>query len=292
MTASFLGVDPNALVKELSTTILHFFNPQLSDSERITKDWTLVSLSSALTIVIAYLLFVGIGTVILKAIYGKAEPPSFKGGVIAKFKNEPILILAAIYNLTQVLLCAYMIYATVMEYIDAAYSPICNAFNSKASGMAKILWIFYASKAFDFLDTVFIVMRRKWRQLIFLHMYHHCSIFLVYWLNINAGYDGDVYYTIVVNSFIHFVMYGYYEATTFNITVPKIIKKLVTNMQRIQFVTMNIQAIYILVMGCPYPNRITWFYLFYIISLFALFTQFSNREYKDISTAKGKSRKN
>ena len=26
-------------------------------------------------------------------------------------------------------------------------------------------------------------------------------------LNINAGYDGDIYYTIVLNGGIHFVMY-------------------------------------------------------------------------------------
>lgn len=31
-----------------------------------------------------------------------------------------------------------------------------------------------------------------------------------YWLNINAGYDGDVYLTIVLNGFIHTVMYTYY----------------------------------------------------------------------------------
>ena len=31
-----------------------------------------------------------------------------------------------------------------------------------------------------------------------------------YWLNINVGYDGDVYLTIVLNGFIHTVMYTYY----------------------------------------------------------------------------------
>lgn len=31
-----------------------------------------------------------------------------------------------------------------------------------------------------------------------------------YWLNVNAGYDGDVFMTIVLNGFIHTVMYTYY----------------------------------------------------------------------------------
>lgn len=29
-------------------------------------------------------------------------------------------------------------------------------------------------------------------------------------MNVNAGYDGDVYLTIVLNGFIHTVMYTYY----------------------------------------------------------------------------------
>ena len=31
----------------------------------------------------------------------------------------------------------------------------------------------------DFMDTIFIVLKKSWRQLSFLHVYHHCTIFLV-----------------------------------------------------------------------------------------------------------------
>ncbi len=34
-----------------------------------------------------------------------------------------------------------------------------------------------------------------------------------YWLNINVAYDGDVYYTVILNSFVHLVMYFYYFLT-------------------------------------------------------------------------------
>ena len=33
----------------------------------------------------------------------------------------------------------------------------------------------------DFADTVFIIARGKWKQLSFLHYYHHVSIFMIYW---------------------------------------------------------------------------------------------------------------
>jgi hypothetical protein len=50
--------------------------------------------------------------------------------------------------------------------------------------------------------------------------------------------------------------------------------KNLTQLQMLQFLTMNAQAIYILAFDCPYPRRVTIFYLIYIISLFALFLQF------------------
>ena len=43
-------------------------------------------------------------------------------------------------------------------------SLVCNAFEPEQTGMARVLWVFYLSKVLDFLDTVFICLRRKWRQ--------------------------------------------------------------------------------------------------------------------------------
>ena len=36
-------------------------------------------------------------------------------------------------------------------------------------------------------------------------------------MNINAAYDGDIYYTIIANAFIHFLMYSYYFFTSINV---------------------------------------------------------------------------
>jgi hypothetical protein len=45
-------------------------------------------------------------------------------------------------------------------------------------------------------------------------------------------------------------------------------------MQMFQFLTMNGQAIYNLANDCPYPRKISIFYLGYILSLFGLFMSF------------------
>ena len=80
-------------------------------------------------------------------------------------------------------------------------------------------------------------------------------------------------------------MYFYYALKVLGIQVSWDIA--VTSLQMFQFLTMNVQAIYILYFGCPYPNRVTAFYLVYIISLFALFAHFFINKY----SGRGKSSK-
>lgn len=219
----------------------------------------------------------------------------------ARFNAEKILFLQAAYNIVQVLLCGWMVLETVHVYLDNSYSIVGNKYNKLSPPMvrraaarlgrpsslrlrawrqAAVLHVFYLSKILDFFDTVFIITRRKFKQLIPLHVYHHSSIFVVYWLNMRCGYDGDIYYTIIANGFVHFVMYFYYFVTSLNVTIPKPMKKAITTMQRVQFVTMNLQALYIIFAAeADYPVRVAVLYLFYIISLFILFTRFSNKEY-------------
>lgn len=152
--------------------------------------------------------------------------------------------------------------------------------------MAKILWLFYTSKILDFMDTVFIVLGKKWKQLSFLHVYHHTTIFLFYWLNVYVNYDGDIYLTIVLNGLIHTVMYTYYFVS---LHTDKIWwKKYLTLCQMIQFCCMITQALTLLLSGCPSaPPRVTKIYVIYIASLLFLFLQFFLSSY----TKKDKTRK-
>jgi elongation of very long chain fatty acids protein 4 len=63
----------------------------------------------------------------------------------------------------------------------------CNPFNTKVPPVGPLLWLFYISKILDFVDTIVIVLGKKWSQLSFLHVYHHATIFLMYWVNVNVG---------------------------------------------------------------------------------------------------------
>jgi elongation of very long chain fatty acids protein 4 len=63
---------------------------------------------------------------------------------------------------------------------------------------------------------------------------------------------------------------------------------MVTLLQMGQFLAMNGQAIFILAFRCPFPRNITWVYLFYIMSLFALFLNFYLKTYTRPAASKKK----
>lgn len=156
---------------------------------------------------------------------------------------------------------------------------VCNSFNTQGSDVTFVLWVFYVSKILDFFDTLFMVLRGKWAQFSFLHIYHHFSIFFVYWVNFNVAYDGDIYFTIVANGFIHFVMYYYYLLTTFGAR-PWWAAHL-TSLQMVQFLCMMTQALFLLndPACAEFPRPVVLFYFFYILSLFLLFAHFFVQRY-------------
>lgn len=131
----------------------------------------------------------------------------------------------------------------------------------------------------DFVDTAFIIIKGNWRQFSFLHIFHHFSIFAFYWLNTYAGYDGDIWWTIVANGTIHGIMYWYYALTTLGAQPSW--KSLVTVSQLLQFVTMMTQAVVIMFneSSCAFPRPIAAAYFFYIGFLFILFLQFFAASY-------------
>jgi elongation of very long chain fatty acids protein 4 len=99
-----------------------------------------------------------------------------------------------------------------------------------------------------------------------------------YWLNVQVGYDGDIYLTIVLNGLIHTLMYTYYFVSMHTKEIWW--KPALTMGQMIQFCLMNLQAVYLIfVPGVQFPRNITVAYLFYILTLLFLFAQFFVRSY-------------
>ncbi|KAG1698499.1 hypothetical protein DVH05_015038 [Phytophthora capsici] len=198
-----------------------------------------------------------------------------KAGVPA-IKTSPLQFL---YNPLQVVLCSYMcMEAGILAYRNGYSATPCNAFNAEKPVMGNVMYMFYLSKILDFFDTIFIILGKKWKQLSFLHVYHHLTIFAIYFMNFRVAYDGDIYATIILNGFIHTIMYMYYFVSAHTRDIWW--KKYLTAMQLIQFVTMNVQGYLMVSRSCEnFPHKVPVIYLVYIQSLFWLFMNFFIKSY-------------
>eukprot|EP01039_Chlorochromonas_danica_P010781 gene10781-11981_t len=243
--------------RSLETSVLTWARPSGWPASPLAT-WPLAKFEDALLIGICYLIFVLLGKIIMPRL------PAVQGLYPLKFA----------YNLIQVMLCSYMCIEAGVRAYFAGYTLLpCVNFDHANPTLGFILYVFYLSKILDFLDTVFIILEKRWEQLSFLHVYHHFSIFLIYWLNINVGYDGDVYLTIVLNGLIHTIMYTYYFVSLHTKNIPW--KSALTLSQMVQFVLMNSQALYLIYTSCAtYPLNVVYFYFGYILSLLALFAEF------------------
>lgn len=259
----------NNLMDKIGDAIIDWSDPDGS-FRGDSADWWLCDFRSAGTIAIAYVTFVLVGSQVMK--------------FLPAIDPYPIKF---IYNVSQIFLCAYMtIEAGFIAYRNDYTAMPCNDFNVKNPPLGNLLWLFYISKVWDFWDTIFIVLGKKWRQLSFLHVYHHTTIFLFYWLNANVLYDGDVFLTILLNGFIHTVMYTYYficmhtKDPKTGKSLPIWWKSSLTSFQLIQFTLMMSQASYLVFFGCEKLSlNIIKVYFFYILSLFFLFAQFFVNSY-------------
>jgi len=142
------------------------------------------------------------------------------------------------------------------------------------------------SKIPEFVDTVIMVLKKNFHQITFLHVYHHGSIFAIWWLVTYLAPNGEAYYSAALNSFIHVVMYGYYLLSGLGVKQVSFVKKYITMMQMTQFVTMMIQASYDIWKGVfasyeglqkgqkPYPLGLSVLLWVYMVSMLALFYNF------------------
>ncbi|OAQ70483.1 GNS1/SUR4 membrane protein [Pochonia chlamydosporia 170] len=95
-------------------------------------------------------------------------------------------------------------------------------------------WIFYLSKFYEVLDTFIILAKGKFSST--LQTYHHAGAMLCMWAGMRYM-SAPIWVFVLVNSFIHALMYTYYTLTAFSIKVPMVVKRTLTTMQITQFVT-------------------------------------------------------
>ena len=205
--------------------LYHYYNTELADVR--TNNWLLMSSPIPIAVIsLAYLYFV----LRCGPRYMKDKPPY----VLRTFIR--------FYNVFQIVVN----YLIVYHIFEAGWYEDCfiycvkpdYSFNPRPYKIAKIMWYIFMLKTFDYTETVLFVLRKKTRQVSFLHLYHHVSSSMLSWMFAKYFAHGMSASLMVFNAPMHMIMYTYYLLSSFG---PKIqsyvqpMKRIITTLQMVQF---------------------------------------------------------
>eukprot|EP00456_Euglypha_rotunda_P060189 TRINITY_DN5037_c0_g2_i1.p1 TRINITY_DN5037_c0_g2~~TRINITY_DN5037_c0_g2_i1.p1 ORF type:complete len:172 (+),score=2.04 TRINITY_DN5037_c0_g2_i1:282-797(+) len=96
--------------------------------------------------------------------------------------------------------------------------------------LAFFIWLHYINKYVELLDTLFMILRKRDKQITFLHVYHHILIIWA-WFSVSrvGSGTGDAYFGASINSSVHVILYTYYSVTLLGYRVPSIVKMSITS---------------------------------------------------------------
>lgn len=147
--------------------------------------------------------------------------------------------------------------------------------------MAHAVYMYFICKLIELLDTVFFVLRKKDRQISFLHLYHHFMMPICGWIGSKFFAGGHVTLLGLINSFVHIFMYTYYMLTAFGPHMQKYLwwKKYLTTMQIVQFVIIFLQNLRVLFTTCNFPKPLTFLLVLNSGIFFYMFSSFYINNY-------------
>jgi fatty acid elongase 3 len=197
-------------------------------------------------------------------------------------------IPTAIHNLILAIWSVLMLWGTGYEFIShflqhGFYQTYCDPVQSVGTPAFNFwAWMFYASKFYEFGDTLLLVLKGKTPM--FLHVYHHCVVILTFWWFNDSGTTMQAP-LIMANTFVHSFMYVYYFLSSLGIHPWW--KKYITKIQIIQFAVdmfwcLPLIVMYWLQMGwydCHYDIGVLHFGEVVGVSFLYLFGSFYKKSY-------------
>lgn len=184
------------------------------------------------------------------------------------------------YNILLVVMNFHIFYELLTASLKLNYSYSCQlvSYSDDPDEMriAEALWWYYISKMVEFFDTVFFILRKKNNQVTFLHVYHHATMFPLWYIGVKWVAGGQSLFGAMMNSLIHVVMYSYYGLAALGPDYQKYLwwKKYLTMLQLVQFVLGLSHAAQSLYVRCPFPLWMQWGLIFYGFSILILFLNF------------------
>ncbi|KAK8793130.1 hypothetical protein WA538_002579 [Blastocystis sp. DL] len=195
-----------------------------------------------------------------------------------RFNPKPFMVF---YNFVCVCLATYCFYGMVRYYFlqqPFLYCSNLDFASENAKTIAHFIYVFYIQKYWEFIDTFLFILRKSYRQVTFLHVYHHSSITVMTNLFLHVYPGGDNCLPVLLNSFVHMLMYTHYLCSVLGVKCWW--RSILTKLQLIQFVLITVINVADLVKGgCQEPEFMNWILIGYMATMIVLFSQFYVRRY-------------
>lgn len=250
---------------------LEYYEYLLSIGDKRVENWGLMqSPVPTILITMAYLLM------------------CFKGpSLMAKYPAFSIRPLIVVYNLFCAALNFYIGYEIFVTSRTISYSwtcqPVDYSLDPSAVRIARALWWYYISKLLELCDSLFIILRKRDQQLSFLHIYHHATMFPLWWIGAKYVAGGSSFLGALFNCCVHVVMYSYYALSAVGGRFKRFLwwKKYLTVLQMVQFVAALVMGINAIRIGCDFPMWMQYTCCLYMVSFLVLFSDFYYKAYLD-----------
>ena len=196
-------------------------------------------------------------------------------------------LVTRVYNLYQIAGCIYFIF--IGHKLGFSFRHMWKCIDEpKISGVvdenlvdgSHYLWFFIILRLSELLETVFFVLRKKFKQVSILHVYHHISTVVLLWIFLLYSGGMMEWFIGALNSAVHILMYGYYFLSSFNQCrkYTNFIKPVITFIQITQLFVIFGHSVAALLPGC----NASWMFVFQMLNagfLISMFVKFYVNSY-------------
>nr|CAH7714490.1 unnamed protein product [Callosobruchus chinensis] len=186
-----------------------------------------------------------------------------------------------VYDLVQVVLNAYVTWQAAIAIWGISWKCAPVDYSMTNPGARTVIFagqVYFWLKILDLLDTVFFVLRKSYRQVSFLHLYHHTVMLLGIWFGMTFFAGGDGIWLVLVNGFVHTVMFLYYFLAAYD----PIWKKNIT----IQFLFFTLKFSHLFIQkDCEYPKLASILFVPQNLFMLCLFSDFYLKTYVGTMTS-------
>lgn len=130
-------------------------------------------------------------------------------------KRDIIERSLCVHNAVSILLNVYIFIGILYQIVRNQYSIVGNILNYTHLDLIFYLQVFHISRYYKLLDSVFLILRNKTKQISGLFVYHHISTIVFTWLVVTFYPGGDMYMGALLDSWIQIWMYLYYFSSMF-----------------------------------------------------------------------------